>query len=360
MQYSKHPDTSDSLRDSETQSYIVDDFSEESETYEEIDYKELIRKTKEAMKPRIVNDEKKNKKKKKGKNQVNKLNSILMEKIENGEYKMDTSDMIDIIPLTNNKNPFMKIIRIPDGVRLRYYKYNSDNYKYDTNYEPQLGIFEIRDNNAWFRDKNWITLNNYPNYEVLRDYYPNLIREKKTKKVVSETIHSSGYIQVGLKSDKSKLKQQIIAGQFVNNPKPKEYNVVDHIDNNRWNNGIDNLFWTSQEINKENNGSFKGIPAQFKQLKDISFDDPFIIDVDTYTTKDGITHQFDRYWYDVENDYFIKETEHDKKPFRQINWHKDKKSGRVTISLANDKGVHVTITKKLFYKQYNDGLMSLL
>lgn len=56
------------------------------------------------------------------------------------------------------------------------------------------------------------------------------------------------YIQVG---DKYFSIHRMVAFMFVSRPN-EEYNVVDHIDNNRGNNHYQNLRWTSKRLNGKN------------------------------------------------------------------------------------------------------------
>lgn len=68
-----------------------------------------------------------------------------------------------------------------------------------------------------------------------------------------------GRVIVSLAPDKNskkpvgKVKQvsRIIAETWVHNPKPHEYNVVMHKDDNVWNNRADNLQWGTQKQNLE-------------------------------------------------------------------------------------------------------------
>jgi hypothetical protein len=42
---------------------------------------------------------------------------------------------------------------------------------------------------------------------------------------------------------------RIVADNFVDNPKPNQYNVINHIDNNPYNNRANNLEWCTQKMN---------------------------------------------------------------------------------------------------------------
>lgn len=69
----------------------------------------------------------------------------------------------------------------------------------------------------------------------------------------------------------------IVAKLFVDNPKPDEYNIVDHIDRNKFNNHFKNLRWTDRAGNYEN--CEKKITSRF-------------IPVDQYTIKNKFIKSF--------------------------------------------------------------------
>jgi hypothetical protein len=62
-----------------------------------------------------------------------------------------------------------------------------------------------------------------------------------------------GYLQVFLKDMNGKSKwykiHRLVAMMFVNNPKPREYKEVNHIDNDKSNNYYLNLQWCSHSMN---------------------------------------------------------------------------------------------------------------
>ncbi len=94
-------------------------------------------------------------------------------------------------------------------------------------------------------------IDNYENYEISRD---GVVRNVLTKKVLIPYL-LQGYYTVRLTKDKKKIRlglHRLIAISFIPNPENKAQ--VDHIDNNKTNNNIDNLRWAKFEENQRNKG----------------------------------------------------------------------------------------------------------
>ena len=93
------------------------------------------------------------------------------------------------------------------------------------------------------------------------------IKNNKTDRILKPQINTHGYYQVCLCQDGKKFTKRIhklVAEYFIANPFNKE--CVDHIDNNKLNNNIDNLRWASYQensmnskLNSNNTSKYKGI-----------------------------------------------------------------------------------------------------
>ena len=108
------------------------------------------------------------------------------------------------------------------------------------------------------------TIKGFENYEV--SYLGN-VRNIKTGKILKPGIDSHGYYRLSLYINGNEYKKHIhklIAEYFIENPYNKK--CVDHIDNDRLNNNINNLRWVSYQENNmnsklssKNSSNFKGV-----------------------------------------------------------------------------------------------------
>ena len=96
----------------------------------------------------------------------------------------------------------------------------------------------------------WQRLIDHEDYEICTSY-PHQIRKASNKRIVTEGLRNTGYVYVYL-NGRQFYKHILIAKQFIENPDPDEYTVVDHINRNRTDNRIENLRWTSQRRNTNN------------------------------------------------------------------------------------------------------------
>lgn len=67
-------------------------------------------------------------------------------------------------------------------------------------------------------------------------------------KMLKPVPNSTGYLRVALRKPDTcnfRFVHRLVAEHFVRNPNPAEYEVVNHLDNNFWNNDCSNLEWTT-------------------------------------------------------------------------------------------------------------------
>ena len=87
-----------------------------------------------------------------------------------------------------------------------------------------------------------------PSERVLKMTYNGLFLEKKINPNTN-----NGYVYVGITTKDGKNKSmrvhRLVAKAFINNP--NNYNIVGHKDNNKANNSVDNLYWTTVQENTQ-------------------------------------------------------------------------------------------------------------
>ena len=95
--------------------------------------------------------------------------------------------------------------------------------------------------------KVWDIIDEFPDYEINRE---GEIRNKHTKKHLSLNPNAVGYVAVCLHKDKKAYNRQLhvlIAQKYIPNPENKP--IVNHIDENRANNNVNNLEWVDAKEN---------------------------------------------------------------------------------------------------------------
>ena len=74
---------------------------------------------------------------------------------------------------------------------------------------------------------------------------------EKTKKFLKSRFDKDGYVRISMKNDEGKLKtrfiHRLVAEAYI--PNPEGLATVNHKDENKQNNRVDNLEWLSQEDN---------------------------------------------------------------------------------------------------------------
>lgn len=96
-------------------------------------------------------------------------------------------------------------------------------------------------------DEKWDVIKDFPDYEINRK---GNVRNIYTKRHIGLNPNSSGYLAVNLHKDKKpyrKLIHILVAQQYIPNPENKP--IVNHIDEDRANNHVENLEWVTVKEN---------------------------------------------------------------------------------------------------------------
>ena len=116
----------------------------------------------------------------------------------------------------------------------------------------------------------WKEIKDFPNYEVSNK---GQVRNVKTGRMLKPYVNlggGKGYYKVRLTSEPYKTKQffvhRLVAEAFI--PKEKEeYTDVNHIDENKLNNVVDNLEWCTRSYNTSYGSAQKRHSATYKKNK---------------------------------------------------------------------------------------------
>ncbi len=101
------------------------------------------------------------------------------------------------------------------------------------------------------------TIEDNNNYEI-----SNLsnVRNKTTNKILKKTLTTTGYYEVKLNGKHYKI-HKLIGKYFIPNPDNKK--IIDHIDNNKLNNDVNNLRWCSMSENCKNKIKKNGCSTKY-------------------------------------------------------------------------------------------------
>ncbi len=98
---------------------------------------------------------------------------------------------------------------------------------------------------------NFVSIPDFPDYFINRK--GDVLSKKWNKEIILEPAISNGYLMVCFRKDKksyNKRVHRLIAEIFI--PNPNNYLCVDHINRDRKDNRLENLRWTTQMVNCQN------------------------------------------------------------------------------------------------------------
>lgn len=118
----------------------------------------------------------------------------------------------------------------------------------------------------------WKIIDNFPNYMVSDYGRVKRINSRSTKfinKIVPASINGFGYYSVTLNKGHKSFRRPIhklVAKAFISNP--NNYTIVNHKDENKYNNKVDNLEWCDIKYNVlYSNNNIKGSIARSNPIK---------------------------------------------------------------------------------------------
>ena len=146
-----------------------------------------------------------------------------------------------------------------------------------------------------------------------------------------ETIQSKGYYTVQLNA-KTYLKHRLICLQFLPNPDPINFNVIDHVNRDRTDNRLQNLRWCSSLENNINKSSCNGVEYEFID----NVPDEAIV-VNEYNN-----HQLNDYYFHGNVFYFFNGIQYRK---LHIN---ESRNGSLFVNMIDIEGKRI----KVFYSKF--------
>ena len=115
-------------------------------------------------------------------------------------------------------------------------------------------------------EDTWEELRDCPGYTI-NNHYPYLIRNTKTKRIVSLTLGDDGYLTCNI-GGKSKQMHKLVAQQWINNDDPEHKTIVDHFNHCRFDYHVDNLRWVTVSDNNKNASIKKGVKQEYIAVND--------------------------------------------------------------------------------------------
>ena len=112
------------------------------------------------------------------------------------------------------------------------------------------------------QNETYITIQGFPKYEVSN---MGNVRNVKTQRILKHATSSNGYYVLPLSNENGRkifYIHRLIAIHFVANPNNYEY--IDHIDNNKQNNAINNLRWCNRQQNNQNKTKQSNTSSKYK------------------------------------------------------------------------------------------------
>jgi hypothetical protein len=160
-----------------------------------------------------------------------------------------------------------------------------------------------------------------------------VIRNKHTgiSPTINENRHT-GYFQFTINSATHPL-HRILALQYVHNPSPERFTVVDHIDRNKKNNDLSNLRWVEPAFNSKN--CLSHINQAYEWLDMLPED---LVQIQSYGK-----HHFDNLFY-AQGHFYIQVG---------LQYRRLKVKTRSRLSVQNDQGENIAVYLSKLKRDYH-------
>ncbi|KAK8840444.1 hypothetical protein M9Y10_030649 [Tritrichomonas musculus] len=179
-------------------------------------------------------------------------------------------------------------------------------------------------------------LKGFENDYEIQTTYPFVIRNKKTGKILKESLQHE-YPRVCL-NRKSYRKHILIGKQFIINDDPEHKKELDHINRDTTDYHLSNLRWITPSNNQRNRNSYKNIKSEY--VDEISDD---AITVNEYNN-----HEFTDYYFHDDTFYFFNGAQ-----YRKLHINMDKRDGGLFVVMLNNEGKHVQVYYSKFKRLYD-------
>ena len=202
---------------------------------------------------------------------------------------------------------------------------------------PAVQSKAIRFTESDFDNMFFVTIDGYPNYKVNPD---GLIKNVKTNRILKPRLNKNGYLYAMLSKNgiaKNKRVHILVANAFLT--KSDEDVVVDHINNVRTDNRIENLRFTSS--NENNRNRLKHSNVNYTFVNEVPSNSLHITQI-----KDNDVSDVGLYYNKNTNEFYLKMTNN---KYRIMHKNHNNKSYRITFRFNSIK---ITYSSKQLRKDY--------
>ena len=152
--------------------------------------------------------------------------------------------------------------------------------------EPTVETKETKETKEVVNSEGFVTLNDFPSYEINKEGVVKNITTKKEIKLIVKKNALPYYMLIQNGKPKSMRRNVLLAQTFVENPNPEKFKDVKHKDGNNRNDAIDNLEWYDSKDFKpiDTSETTKTLPDKLWQITGLN------------------NHLFDKLYFNLQKD----------------------------------------------------------